>query len=45
MRTTDFLLSTEGTAARNIKKRDIPLKPAISLAHRNDPLMTLNLGG
>jgi hypothetical protein len=45
MRATDILLRTEGTAARNIKKRVCPLKPAISLSHQNDPLMTLNPGG
>jgi len=45
MRAPDILLRTEGTAAKNIKKRVCPLKPAISLAHQNHPLMTLNPGG
>jgi hypothetical protein len=45
MKTTDIHLRTEATAGKIIKKRVCPLKPAISLAHQNDPLMTLNPGG
>jgi len=45
MRATNILLRIEATAAKNIKKRVCPLKQAISLAHQNDPLMTLNPGG
>jgi hypothetical protein len=45
MRAPDILLRTEGTAAKNIKKRVCLLELENSLAHQNDPLMTLNPGG